>query len=96
MISSQDNLPVVLDHQDTVAQIPQALKGRQELYRILLMKTDGGLIKNVEHAGKARTDLGSQPDALPLSGGERGRGTVKGQIVKAHIKEKAKPLDNLL
>ena len=49
------------------------------------MQADGRLVQHVEHAGGPVADRPGQLDALPLSGGKRGRSPVQGQIAQPQI-----------
>ena len=67
----------MLDNDNSVADIAQALERLDQTLVVTLVKADRGLVQNIEHAHKARTDLGSQADALGLAAGKRRRGTVE-------------------
>jgi len=77
-----NRLLVVLHHDDGVAQVAHPLESVQESPVVPLVETDRGLVENVEHAHQLRTDLGSEPDALALSAGQRPSHPIEGKVVE--------------
>ena len=57
----------MLDDADGVAQIAQFLQRIQQAASVAGVKTDGGLVEEVEDAGESGADLAGQADALGLS-----------------------------
>src|SRR5678815_792593 len=58
------------------------------------MKTDRGLIEDIENADEAGTDLRGKPDALAFPTGQgRGR-SIQRQIVQTDVDEKSEPFAN--
>ncbi len=55
------------------------------------VQADAGLIQDVEDAAQLGADLGGQADALGLTSGQGGGGPVQGQVIQAHLQEKAEP-----
>ena len=76
---------VVLDDDERVAQVPQALKRRNQLAVVALVQADRGLVEHVEHADEARADLGGQADALRLAARERPGAAREGQVGQPHV-----------
>lgn len=66
---------VVLDDDERVAQVPQALEGGDELTVIALVQADRRLVEDVEDADEARADLRRQADALCLAARQRASAT---------------------
>ena len=64
------------------------------------MKADAGLVEDIEHIDKLRTNLRSQSDALALTTRERGRLAIQGEIVEPHFEQEVQSgaylLQNLL
>src|SRR3989304_2200884 len=55
-----DGFLVVVDDDDGVAEVAQALKGGEQAGVVALVEADGGLVEHVEHAPQARAGLGGQ------------------------------------
>ena len=87
---------VMLDHDQRVAQIAQALEGREQLVVVALVQADGGLVQNIQHAHERRADLGRQTDALALAAGQRARRARQGQVFQADRLQEAQPVLDLL
>ena len=96
VVRRADGVLVVLDHDDGVALVPQALEGGDEAVVVALVQADGGLVQDVEHAHEAGADLRGQADALRLSAGEGGRGAGQREVVKAHVDQEAQARADLL
>ena len=64
MVCSVDGVLVVLDDDNSIAQVTQVFEGVEQAGVVTLMQADGGLVQDIEHAGQARADLAGQPDAL--------------------------------
>ena len=60
------------------------------------MQTDGRLVENVKHIDQLRSNLGCQSYALAFSAGERGRLTVKRQVVQANLQQEVQTCTYLL
>ena len=66
-VGRPDGVLVVLHDHHGVAQVAQALQRGDEPLVVALVKPDGGLVQNVEHAHEPGADLGGEPDALALA-----------------------------
>ncbi len=69
-------------------------EGLDEAVVVALMKADGGLVEDVEHAAEAGADLGGKADALALAAGEGGGVAVEGKIAEADGAEEFEALDD--
>ena len=96
VVRRADGVLVMLHHDDGVALVPQALEGGDEAVVVALVKPDGGLVQNVEHAHEAGADLRGQADALRLAAGEGGRGAGQREVVEAHVDQEAQARADLL
>ena len=96
VVACKHRLLVVLDNDQRVAQIAQALERLEQAGVVALVQADGGFIQNVEHAHQGRADLRGQADALRLAAGERAGAARKGQVVKPHVREEAQAGVDLL
>ena len=89
-------LLVVLDDDDRVAQVAQALQRVDQPPVVALVQADAGLVEDVEHADERRADLRGQADALRLAARQRRRGALQREVVQAHVVEEREALDDLL
>src|SRR3972149_5362262 len=96
MVGLLHRLLVVLHDQHGVAHVSQPLQRGKELLVVPLVEPDGRLVEYVEDPDKRAPYLGGEPYPLPLSAGERRGGPLKGDIIKAHVREEAEPLAYLL
>ena len=87
---------VVLHHKHRVAPGLERAQRGDELLVVTRMQTDGGLVEHVGHAHEAGTELGSQPDALCLTAGERGHAPRKGQVTEPHVNKEREPVQQFL
>ena len=86
----------MFDNDNGIADIAQALERLDQALVVTLMKTDRGLVQNIEHAHETRADLRCQANTLCLATGKRRRGTIERQIVKSDIDQKAQALQDFL
>ena len=86
----------MLDDDDGVAHVAQALQGGDEAVVVAGVEADGGLVEDVEDAHQARPHLARQPDALGLAAGQRGGRSVERQVVQADVHQEAEPTADLL
>ena len=96
MVGGEDRLLVMLDDDDAVAEVAQAVERLEQPRIVALMQPDGRLVQNIEHASEARSDLRGEADALALAAGQRSAGAGEGEIVETDIVEEVQPLADLL
>ena len=96
IVGGADGVLVMLDHDDRVAQVAQALQRSQQALVVALMQADGGLVQHIEHAGQPGADLRGQPDALALAARQRARCARQRQIFQPDIVQEAQPLVDFL
>ena len=63
---------------------------------IALMKADGGLVEDIEHAHEARTDLRRKTNALRFATGKRGGRTFEREVIETHVHQETQALGDLL
>ena len=80
---------VVFDDQHRVAQVAQVGQGFQQALVISLVQTDGGFVEDVHHTDQSGADLRRQANALRFTAGQGLGAALQGQIVQAHVDEKA-------
>ena len=95
VVGDEHRLLVVLDDEDGVAEVAQALERPDELGVVALVQADRRLVEHVEHADERRADLRRQPDALRLAARQRRRGAVHRQVADADVVEEAQALLDL-
>ena len=86
---------VVLDHDHRVAEIPQAVQGRDQLLVVALVQADRGLVEDVHDADQAGADLGRQPDPLRLAARQRAGRAGHREVADADVVEEGEPLGDL-
>ena len=96
VIGGPDRVLVVLDHDHRIAQAPQAPERIEEPRVVALVEADRRLVEHIEHAGEARADLRSEPDALALAARQRAGRTREGQIIEPDVAQEGEPVDDLL
>ena len=75
MIGGKHGVVVVLHDDERIAQVAQALHGRDEHVVVALVQSDGRLVEDIQHPDQRRADLRCKTDALALAAGERPGGT---------------------
>ena len=96
VVGGTDCILVVFDDDNGIADIAQALERLDQALVVTLMKTDRGLIQNIEHAHETRADLRCQANTLRLATRKRRRGTIERQIVESNIDQKTQALQDFL
>ena len=85
-VGQANRLLVVLDDDDRVAEVAQALERRDEAAVVALVQADRRLVEHVEHADEVAADLAGQADALGLAARERRRRAAERQVVETHVR----------
>ena len=88
VIRSPDCLRVVLNHDHAVVLVPELAQGGQQTRGIARVEADRGLVKDVQDAGQAGSELGAQADALGFSSRQRRQRPVQPHIVEADIAQR--------
>ena len=96
VVGGADRVLVVLDDDDRVADVAQALQRRDHLHVVLRVQADARLVEHVEHPHQPRADLRGQPDPLRLAARERARAAVEVQVVQPDAQEQLQPAADLL
>ena len=94
VIGGGDGVGIVLDDQDGVAQIAQALENFDQAMRVARMQADGRLVEHVERADQMRAERSGQLDALRFAAGKRGGEAVEREVIEADFVEEAQALAN--
>ena len=91
VVGGADGVLVVLDDDDRIADVAQALERGDHLHVVLRVQADARLVEHVEHPHQPRPDLRGQSDPLRLAAGKRARAAVEVQVVEADAQEQLQP-----
>src|SRR3990170_43337 len=84
-----DDVGVVLDDDDSVAEVGEAVEDAEELLDVVEVQAGGGLVEDVEGAaGLAAGELAGQLDALGFAAGECSGGLAKLEVAEADVFER--------
>ncbi len=67
MVGETNGILVMFDHDHGIAEVAEPLQRIEQPRVVALMQADRGLVKHIEHAGQARTDLRRQTNALAFT-----------------------------
>ena len=95
VIGGADRVLVVLDDDDRVADVAQALERRDHLGVVFRVQADARLVEDVEHPHQAGADLRRQPDALRLAARERAGAAVEVEVVEPDAEQELQPRADL-
>ena len=94
-ICSLNGLFIVLDDDERVTQVSQFQQGIDEPAIVSLVETNTGFIQDIEDAGKARTNLSGESNALSLTTGQRPCAARHTEIVQSHFEQELQTGSNL-
>ena len=92
MVGGADDVGVVLDDEDGVAEVAERVHDADELGGVAGVQADGGLVEHVECADETRAERGGELDALRFAAGERGGEAVEREVVEADLVEEVDAL----
>ena len=95
VVGRLDDLAVVLDQDQRVAQVAEVPQGRQQPGVVARVQADRRLVEHVEHARQAAADLAGQADPLALAAGERRRAAGQRQVVEPDVDQELQPVADL-
>jgi len=95
MVGGANHLRIVLNDEDGVAELAQALQDFDQPVGVARVKTDGGLVQHIEGADQALADGGGELDALRFAAGKSRGEAVEGQVAQADLVEEAQAVANL-
>ena len=96
VIGFQHGVAIVFDDQHRVAEFLEPFERTEQALIVALMKPDRRLVKNVEHANEARSDLRRQSNTLTLAAGKAARSAVERKVIETHVGEEAQAFANFL
>ena len=91
IVGRLDDLPVMLDHEDRIAQVAELADRADQPAVIARMESDRRLVEDVKHAGQAAADLRRQADPLRLAAREGRRRPCQGQVAEPDVGEELEP-----
>ena len=95
VVGGEHRALVVLDHDHRVAEVAEAVEGRDQLLVVALVEADRGLVEDVHDPDQAGADLGREPDPLRLAAGERARRAIEREVADADVLEEGEPFGDL-
>ena len=95
VVGGADDVGVVLDDEDGVAEIAEVVQDADELGGVAGVQADGGLVEDVERADEAGAERRGELDALRFAAGERGGEAVEREVVEADLVEEVDALADL-
>src|SRR3546814_2138442 len=95
IVGVADRILVMLDDDDGVAEVAEALQGREQPVVVALVEADARFVEDVEHTRQAAANLAGEADALALAAAQRAAGAVEVEIIEPDIVEEAEPLVDL-
>src|SRR5262249_45023785 len=88
-VGALHDVEVVLDHDDGVARLDEALEDGEELLDVLEMQPRRRLVEDVEGAsGLHLSELATELHALRLAAAQRGRRLPELHVAEAHLDER--------
>jgi hypothetical protein len=96
VVGLQDRVLVVLDDDDCVAEVAQALQRAEQALVVALVEADRGLVEDVQNARQARADLAREADALALAAGEGTGGAGEGEVFESDVDQEGEAVPDLL
>ena len=92
MVGGADDVGVVLDDEDGVAEVAEVFHDADELGGVAGVEADAGLVEDVERADETGAERGGELDALGFAAGERGAEAVEREVVEADLVEEVDAL----
>ena len=95
VVGGADDGFLVLDDDESVAEIAEPLHHADELADIARVQADGGLVEDEESAREARAEAGREIDALRLAAREGAGGTVEIEVAEPDLLQVAETVHHL-
>src|SRR5262245_23188872 len=96
VVGLADRILIVLDDDDRVAEVPEAMQRIEQTLVVALVQAYRGLVEDVHDADEARADLACEANALRLAARQRLGAAVERQVVEADVHQEAEPVGDLL
>ena len=89
VVSVADDVEIVLDDDDGVAEVGEAMQHFQQLAHVVEVQAGGGFVEQVERTpGLPLGQLAGQLHALRFAAGKRGRGLAQMDVAEADIDQR--------
>ncbi len=95
-VGGQHHGRVVLDHDQGVAGVAQALHGAHDAVHVARVQADAGLVQHEERVDQGGAERGGQVDALHLAAAEGAALAVQAEVAQAHVAEVLQALAHLV
>ncbi len=90
-VGLQHDLRVVLDHNERISGIPQALHHADDAAHVARVQADRGFVQHEKRIDERGPERGGEIDALHFAAGERARLAVEREIAQAYFMDVAQP-----
>ena len=94
MVGRANGVGIVLDDEDSVAEIPQGFEDVDETLRVARVQADGWLVENVERADEMRAERSGELNALRFAAGKSRGKAIERQVVEADFIEELQAAAN--
>ena len=95
MIGGLDDLSVMLDQNERVAQVAQMLERSEQAGVIAGVQSDRRLVEDIENTRQSAADLAGKTNALALAAGKRRRAASQAQVIEADVDQKFQAIAHL-
>ena len=95
VIGSLDDLAVVLDQDQRVAQVTQMPQRPEQPAVVARVQPNRRLVEHVQNAGQSAADLAGQANPLALAAGKRRRAAGQAQVIEADVDQERQPVAHL-
>ena len=89
MVGGAEDVGIVLDDDDGVAEVAEVLEDADEAVGVAGVQADGWLVEDVEGADETRAQRGRELNALGFAAGKGAGEAVEGEVVEADGVEEA-------
>ena len=96
IVGHLDGGEIVLDDEDAVTGVAQALQELEQSIHVARMQPDGRLVQHIERVDELRAERIGEPDSLRLTTGERTGGAIHRQIAESDVAEKSHSIAGFL
>ncbi len=94
-VGGEHHLRIVLDDDQRVARVAQALHHADDAAHVARVQTDRRLVEHEQRVDQRGAERGRQVDALDLAAGQRARLAVERQVAEPDVAEETQPRANL-
>ena len=96
LVGGAHDVGLVLDDDDGVSLVAQALEDFDEAVGVARMQADAGLIEHEERVHQTRAEAGREVDPGGFAAGQGARGAVEREIAEADFHQVAEPSTDFL